>query len=82
MYTGHTQKRHSSSGSEKAIWLTTPTVSIMVAIASQAPRVTAMLAGSLDCRRSFGDDAERGSRRRRSAPGADGTMSSSALPMA
>lgn len=71
-----------SSGSEDTVQLTTATVSIMVAMASQIPRVTAMLAGSLDCRRSFGEDAERGRRRRRSAPGADGTTSSSALPMA
>jgi hypothetical protein len=77
-----TQKRHPSSDSDNAISLTTPTVSIMVAIASQTPRLTAMLAGTLDGRRSFGGDAERGSRRRRSAPGAAGTTSSSALPMA
>jgi hypothetical protein len=81
MYTGHSQMSQ-ASGSEHAVQLTTPTVSIMVAIASQTPRLTAMLAGSLDCRRSFGEDAERGSRRHRSAPGAAGTMSSSALPIA
>ena len=82
MYNGYIQKHHPSSGSEKAGRLTTPTVSIMVAIASHTPRLTAMLAGSLPCRRSFGEDAERGNRRRRSAPGAAGTRSSSALPIA